>query len=102
MLDVSGAGCLSSFVSMKFGYKLLALELLIAGYVVLFFRQIVSEPFGYGRLLALFVAGTLIAIFMQGPTYGNIQPISTRAIWATLGVVIMVMSVVWGFALKGH
>ena len=52
---------------MKLGYKLLALELLIAGYIVVFFRQIVSEPFGYGRLLAVFVGGTAMAIFMQGP-----------------------------------
>lgn len=87
---------------MKLGYKLLALELLIVGYFILFFHQIVSEPFGYGRLLGLFVGGTVMAIFMQGPTYGTIHPVSTRLIWAALGVVIMGTSVVWGFALKGH
>jgi len=84
------------------GYKLLALELLIAGYFFLFFDGITSEPFGYGRLLGVFVGGTVMAIFMQGPRYGTIDPISTRPIWVALGVVIMGTSVVWGFALKGH
>jgi hypothetical protein len=88
---------------MKLGYKFLALELLALGYFLLFFHQIVSDPVGiYGQLLALFVGGTVMAIFMEGPSYGTTHPVSTRPIWAALGGVIMGASVVWGFALKGH
>jgi len=88
---------------MKLGYRLLALELLALGYSLLFFHQIFSDPFGiYGQLLALFVGGAAMAIFMEGPSYGTTHPVSTRPIWATLGGVIMGASVMWGFALKGH
>ncbi|MGO8929489.1 MAG: hypothetical protein ACLQU3_21705 [Limisphaerales bacterium] len=88
---------------MKLGYKLLALELLVLGYFLLFFHQIVSDLFSiYGQLLALFVGGTVMAIFMQGPSFGTIHPVSTRPLWAALGTMMMGASVVWGFALKGH
>ena len=88
---------------MKVGYKFLALELLALGYFLLFLRQIVSEAFSiYLQLLALFVGGTVMAIFMEGPSFGTIHPVSTRPIWAALGTVIMGASVTWGFALKGH
>ena len=88
---------------MKLGYKFLSLELLALGYFLLFFRQIVSEAFGiYWQLLALFVGGTVMAIFMEGPTFGTVHPVSTRPVWAALGTMIMGASVVWGFALKGH
>ncbi|MCX6921637.1 MAG: hypothetical protein NT154_00225 [Verrucomicrobia bacterium] len=88
---------------MKLGYRFLVLELLALGYFLLFFHQIVSDPFSiHTQLLALFVGGAVMAIFMEGPSFGTIQPVSTRFIWAVLGTVIMGACVVWGFALKGY
>jgi hypothetical protein len=87
---------------MKFAYRLLLLEALAVGYVVLFLHEITSAPFLYGRLLAMFVGGTAMALFMQGPQYGTIDPISTRPVWVGLGVVVMGASLLWTFALRGH
>jgi hypothetical protein len=88
---------------LKLGFKFLALELLALGYFLLFFHQFLSDACGiYVQLLGLYVWGTVMALFMQGPIYGTTHPVSTRPIWATLGAVIMGASVVWGFALKGH
>ena len=87
---------------MKIPYRALALEALVGGYVLLFFREIISEPFLYGRLLALFVVGTITALFVQGPQYGTIDPISTRPLMVVLGVIIMGASLVWTFAIRGH
>ena len=87
---------------MKLVYKLLALEILVAGYVFLFLREIISDPFLYGRLLALFLGGTVMALFAQGPQYGTIDPISTRSVMIALGVLVMGTSVVWAFAIRGH
>ena len=87
---------------MKIPYRALALEALVGGYVLVFFREIISEPFLYGRLLALFVWGTIMTLFVQGPQYGTIDPISTRPLIVVLGVLIMGASLVWAFAIRGH
>ena len=87
---------------MKPAYRLVTVEVLIIGYVLIFLREIISEPFLYGRLVALFLGGTIMAFFMQGPQYGNIDPISTCPVWVGLGVLIMGAGLLWGFALKGH
>jgi hypothetical protein len=87
---------------MKFAYRILALEALAVGYVLLFLKEIISAPLLYGRLVAMFVGGTAMALFMQGPQYGTIHPISTRPVWIGLGVIIMGASLLWAFAIKGY
>ena len=87
---------------MKLAYKLLILEVLVAGYVLVFLRQIMSAPFLYGRLAVMFVVGTAMALFMQGPQYGTIDPISTRPLWVALGLIIMGASLLWAFVIRGH
>jgi hypothetical protein len=87
---------------MKLAYRLLALQVLVAGYVLFFRREIISAPFLYGRLLALFIFGTVMALFIQGPQYGTTDPISTRPVMIALGVVVMGASVLWAFVIKGH
>ena len=87
---------------MKLAYRLVAFQALIAGYALLFFRQITLEPFVYGRLLALFLGGAVMAVLMQGESYGTIHPVSTRPIWLVLGIVVMGAILLWSFALRGH
>ena len=87
---------------MKLAYKLVAAETLIAGYVLLFLRHILAAPFVYGRLLLLFIGGTVMAVFVQGQPFGTIHPVSTRAIWLVLGLLLMGAALLWSFALKGH
>jgi hypothetical protein len=83
-------------------YKLLLLEALIGGYVLLFLGPIVAAPLLYGRLLALYVAGTAVALFVQGPQYGTIDPISTRPLMVGLGVLLMGACLLWSFVLRSH
>ena len=52
---------------MKLGYRLFVLEALVVGYVLLFLHEITTAPFLYGRLLAMFIGCTAMALFMQGP-----------------------------------
>jgi hypothetical protein len=87
---------------MKLGYRLFVLEALAVGYALLFLHEIVTAPFLYGRLLAMFIGGTAMALFMQGPQYGTIDPISTRPVWVGLGVIIMGASLLWAFVIRGH
>ena len=92
----------SALAFMNVGYKLLALQVLVAAYVLLFLRQFVSAPFIYGRLMVFFLAGAVLALFVQGPRYGTIDPISTRPVVITMGVLLMGAGLVWGFAIRGH
>lgn len=87
---------------MNLGYKLLAFQALAVGYVLLFLGKFASAPFLYGRLLVFFLMGAGMAIFVQGPQYGTIQPISTRPVMIALGVVLMAASLLWGFAIRDH
>lgn len=87
---------------MKIPYRALALEAMVGGYVLVFFREIISNPFIYGRLLALFAGGTIMALFVQGPQYGTIDPTATRPLMVALGVIMMGTSLVWTFAIRGH
>ena len=87
---------------MKLAYRLLMLEVLVAGYVLLFFGEIMSAPGIYGRLVALFLGGTVMALFVQGPQFGTIHPVSTRPVMIALGVLLMGTSLLWGFAIRGH
>jgi hypothetical protein len=87
---------------MSLRYKILALQMLVAAYVLLFLRQFVSAPLIYGRLLAFFLAGAVAVLFVQGPRYGTIDPISTRPVMIVLGILLMGASLVWGFAIRGH
>ncbi len=87
---------------MKLGFKLLGFQALVVGYVLLFFSQIVSAPFGHVRLLVLFVIGAVMVFFTQGPQYGTIEPISTRPLMIALGVIVMAVSHVWGLAIRNH
>jgi hypothetical protein len=75
---------------------------LVAAFVLLFLGQLASAPFVYGRLLALFFVGAVMAFFAQGPRYGTIDPVSTRPLVIGLGVVIMGASLVWAFAIRNH
>ena len=86
---------------MKLGYRLFALEALVIGYVLLFLHEIIRSPFLFGRLLVVFIGGTVMALFMQGPQYGTIDPISTRPVWIGLGGIIMGASLIWAFAIRG-
>lgn len=87
---------------MKLAYRLLTLEALLAGYVLLFLDEILSAPLVYGRLVALFLMGTVLALFVQGPQFGTIHPVSTRPVAIALGVLIMGASLLWGLAIRGH
>ena len=87
---------------MRLGYKLLAFQVLVAAYVLLFLRQLASAPFAYGRLLAFFLVGAVMAFFVQGPQYGTIDPVSTRPLVIGLGVLIMGASVGLAFAIRNH
>ena len=87
---------------MKLGYKLLTLQVLVAGYVLLFLGQLVSAPFLYGRLLALFLMGGIVALFVQGPQIGTIDPVSTRPLMVGLGIIVMGASLVWALAIRNH
>ena len=85
---------------MKIPFRALALEALVGGYVLIFFKRIVAEPFAFARLLPLFVAGAVIALFVQGPQYGTIDPISTRPLMVVLGITLMGASLVLSFAVR--
>jgi hypothetical protein len=87
---------------MKLGYKLLTLQVLVAACVLLFLGQFASAPLIYGRLLAFFLLGVVMALFVQGPQYGTIDPVSTRPIMIGLGVVMMGASLVWAFVIRNH
>ncbi len=87
---------------MKLVYRLLAFQILVAGYVLLFRQEFISAPFLYGRLLALFIFGAVIAFFVQGPQYGTIDPISTRTVMIVVGVVVMGVCVLWSLVIRGH
>jgi len=87
---------------MKPLYKILVFEALIGGYLLLFFRNLIAAPFLFGRLVVMFGAGAFIAFFVQGPSLGNMPPNSTRSLMIGLGLLLMVTSVVWTLAIKGH
>jgi hypothetical protein len=87
---------------MKPPYRFLALQALVLGYVLFFRAELISAPFLYGRLLLLFLAGTVVTLFVQGPQYGIIDPTSTRPLMVALGVVAMGASLLWSFVIRGH
>ena len=87
---------------MKIVYKIVALEVLFGGYVFLFLKEIMEEPFLWGRLVVFFLLGAVMALFMQGPQYGNIHPVSDRPVCIALGTLIMGASLLWGLVIKGH
>ncbi len=65
---------------MKLLYKTLMLLALARGYVLLACggSPVHSAPFVYARLFTMFLAGAVLALFVQGPEYGAIDPISSR------------------------
>ncbi len=87
---------------MKPLYKILTFEALAVGYVLLAWDGIISAPLIYGRLLFMFLAGAISAVFVEGPNYGVIHPVSSRPVMVFVGVVLMGGSLLWSFALKGH
>ncbi len=87
---------------MKPLYKILTFEALVVGYVLLAWDGIISAPFIYVRLLLMFLAGAINAVFVEGPTYGVIHPVSSRPVMIFVGVVLMGGSLLWSFALRGH
>ena len=95
---------------MKLLYKILMLLALLTGYVLLvcyassvpFARDFNSMPSVYARLFTMFLAGAVTALFVQGPQYGTIDPISSRPIWVILGVLLMGGSLLWTLAIRGH
>ncbi len=87
---------------MKLGYKLLTFQVLVVAYVLLFLSQFASAPLIYGRLLAFFLVGAAFAVFVQGPQYGTIDPVSTRPIMIGLGVLMMGASLLWAFVIRNH
>ena len=99
---IGPAPVMCSVSCMKLSYKLLTLPVLVAGYVLLFLGQFTSAPLIYGRLLAFFLGGAVLALFVQGPQYGTIDPVSTRPIMIGLGVVMMGASLAWAFAIRNH
>jgi hypothetical protein len=87
---------------MKRGSKVLVLELLAVGYAVLFLHEIISSPRVYCLLLAMFGAGAAMTLFMEGPQYGTIDPISTRPAWVGLGLVIMGAALLFSFSIRSQ
>ena len=86
---------------MKPLYKVVTLLGLLAGFLC--FAQDFSEaPLLYGRLLLIFVAGAVVALFVDGPSIGSIDPVSTRPVMVVLGVLLMAAGVVWMLAIKNH
>ena len=64
---------------------------LLSLYVV----QFRFHPAGLDRPFLLFIIGDVLAVFIRGPIYGRLQPISTRPIMIILGVLLMAAPVVW-------
>jgi hypothetical protein len=87
---------------MKPLYKILIFEALIGGYVLLFFRYLIADPITYGQPFVMFVASAFVAFFVQGPPLGVMPPTSNRGLMIALGVLVMVTSVVWTLAIRGH
>jgi hypothetical protein len=86
---------------MKLLYKVAILFALAASFLV-FAPDFVETPFVYARLFTMFLMGAVMTLFVEGPRYGTLAPISTRAVWVLLGVVIMGASMLWMLVLRGH
>ncbi len=86
---------------MKPLYKIVAFQVVVLAYVLLILRSVSSAPFVYARLFVIFLAGAIVAFFVQGPQYGTLQPISTRPIMILLGVVVMGAGLLWTISLRG-
>ena len=87
---------------MKPLYKILLFEALIGGYILIFFRTLIADPFIHGYPFALFVFSAVVTFFVQGPPLGMLPPTSTRPLMVALGALGMVTSAVWAFAIKDH
>ena len=86
---------------MKPLYKVWILLVLAASFLV-FAPDFTDMPFVYARLLTMFLMGAVMTLFVQGPRYGTLDPISTRPVWMLLGVVLMGASLLWMLVLRGH
>jgi fumarate reductase subunit C len=87
---------------MKPLYKLVAFQVVVLAYILLILRNFSSVPFVYARLFVIFLAGAVVAFFVQGPQYGTMQPISTRPVMVFLGAVLMGAGLLWTLSLRGH
>src|SRR6185295_10803457 len=90
-LSVSGllfnkypAGCVKPF------HKVLILLGLIGGYgYVLIACGFLEVPTLFWRFFFMFVAGAVIALFGDGPSYGTMEPVSFRPICIIVGAMLM-------------
>ena len=78
-----------------------ALVLLLPFLFILLGIRLDAPSYLIARLLPLFIAGTVFLIFVKGPTYGTIDPISTRPLMVLLGFLMMVVPTLFVFLLKG-
>ncbi len=83
-------------------YKSLIFAGLVIGDVVFVLPGLKSAPSIYSRLFTLFIVGAVFAVFIEGPKYGTMQPISTRPIMIALGILVMGGSVLWAMMIRGH
>jgi len=86
---------------MKPLYKIVTFLGLLAGFLG-FAHDFAQAPMIYGRLLLIFVAGAVLALFVDGPYIGRIDPVSTRPAMVMLGVLLMAAGVVWMLAIRNH
>ena len=86
---------------MKPLYKAAILLALTASFLV-FAPDFADLPTVYARLLTMFVTGAVMTIYVQGPSYGTLDPISTRPVWVLIGVMLMGASLLWMLVLRGN
>ena len=84
-------------------HKILILLGLIGGYGYLLIAcGFLAVPELFGRFFFMFLAGAVIALFGDGPSYGTMEPVSFRPICIIVGVMLMGAILVWTFAIKNH